>query len=237
MKVRKTDVLWRWLGSKTLFLALGSAIIGAMILGTVFANWDVYQSVWFKGLQISLMLSLIVCTIRRFCLKVRFIGPTIIHFSVILILSGSLVGDFFAEKGRVIIAKGNAESSFLIESPYKGIKNLDFFIGLKEFNLEFDEKMHDGHQHVKNYQSVVEVEDYDGNLSESLIEVNSPLKYGGYTFYQFSYDDKNLRYTVLGVARDPGVPIIYAGFIVLTLGLIFQFYGIKLIATKKERGE
>lgn len=56
------------------------------------------------------------------------------------------------------------------------------------------------------------------------IQVNVPLNFAGYNFFQFSYDSQNLSWTGLQVVKDPGVPVIYAGFVLLILGLVMIFY-------------
>lgn len=56
------------------------------------------------------------------------------------------------------------------------------------------------------------------------IRVNEPLRFGGYTFFQSSYDTEGLSWSGLQAVKDPGVPVVYAGFILLTLGLVIVFY-------------
>lgn len=56
------------------------------------------------------------------------------------------------------------------------------------------------------------------------IRVNEPLRFGGYTFFQSSYDTESLSWSGLQAVKDPGVPVVYAGFILLTLGLVIVFY-------------
>lgn len=56
------------------------------------------------------------------------------------------------------------------------------------------------------------------------IQVNSPLNYGGYNFFQSSYDSQDFNWSGLQVVKDPGVPVIYAGFILLIAGLVMIFY-------------
>lgn len=56
------------------------------------------------------------------------------------------------------------------------------------------------------------------------IRVNEPLHFGGYTLFQSSYDTEQLSWSGLQVAKDPGVGVVYAGFIMLTLGLVIIFY-------------
>jgi len=56
------------------------------------------------------------------------------------------------------------------------------------------------------------------------IRVNEPLRFSGYTFFQSSYDNEGLNWSGLQVVKDPGVPVIYAGFILLISGLVMIFY-------------
>ncbi len=56
------------------------------------------------------------------------------------------------------------------------------------------------------------------------IRVNEPLRFGGYTFFQNSYDNQGLSWSGLQVVNDPGVPVIYFGFILLIVGLVMIFY-------------
>ena len=65
------------------------------------------------------------------------------------------------------------------------------------------------------------------------IRVNFPLKFGGYTFFQQDYDSKHLKWSGLQVVKDPGVPLVYIGFILLISGLIMIFYVNPLIKGRR----
>ncbi len=77
---------------------------------------------------------------------------------------------------------------------------------------------------VKDFKSKLRVIDNGKTVIEKTIEVNDPLKYKGYSFYQSSYDPKAGKYTGLQVSKDPGIPVVYAGFSTLCFGIIFIFY-------------
>ncbi len=65
----------------------------------------------------------------------------------------------------------------------------------------------------------------DGNeVLNKDIRVNDPLVFGGYAFFQSSYDTQGLNWSGLQVVKDPGVPVVYAGFGLLILGLMIIFY-------------
>ncbi|BBB33599.1 hypothetical protein TTHT_2171 [Thermotomaculum hydrothermale] len=76
----------------------------------------------------------------------------------------------------------------------------------------------------KAYRSYVTVIDHGKEVKKHVIEVNSPLVYHGYYFYQSNYDPKDPNYSGISVSKDPGVYIVYLGFFMLTIGGILRFY-------------
>jgi len=90
----------------------------------------------------------------------------------------------------------------------------------KKFNFKYQWKM----RRPKEFISRVAVIKDREIVSEKDIKVNSPLKYGGYAFFQSSYDKESLAWSGLQIVKDPGVPIVYLGFILLIFGLSIIFY-------------
>jgi len=88
---------------------------------------------------------------------------------------------------------------------------------------------------VKDYKSTLRVIDGGAAVLEKTIEVNAPLSYRGYTFYQSSYNPEDLTWTLLQVVHDPGVPVVYAGFTLMIVGLTIIFYICPWLDTKKEK--
>ena len=65
----------------------------------------------------------------------------------------------------------------------------------------------------------------DGEIAGSkVIQVNDPMHYGGYYFYQSSYDAGHGRYTVLSVTSDSGHRPVFAGYFFLCLGIFWHFW-------------
>jgi hypothetical protein len=80
------------------------------------------------------------------------------------------------------------------------------------------------HKSVRDYISDIQVIK-DGNVvAEKTIEVNHPLHFGGYHFYQSSYDTHAHRYTVLYVVSDTGLNFVYAGYLTLGIGVFWHFW-------------
>jgi hypothetical protein len=61
-----------------------------------------------------------------------------------------------------------------------------------------------------------------GEERETRIYMNNPLRYGGETYYQSSYD-KDDQGTVLQVVRNPSWLTPYLACVVVSLGLLGQF--------------
>ncbi len=76
---------------------------------------------------------------------------------------------------------------------------------------------------IKAFRSTVEVLENDVVARRAEITVNKPLSYRGFTFYQSGYNERDLTWTSLQVVRDPGVPIVYAGFLLMMVGLTVVF--------------
>ena len=78
---------------------------------------------------------------------------------------------------------------------------------------------------ISDYISELEIIDEDGKvLAKKDIEVNYPLQYGGYRFYQSGYDQQAARYTVLQVVSDTGVMIVFAGYWALCIGVVWHMW-------------
>jgi cytochrome c biogenesis protein ResB len=61
-------------------------------------------------------------------------------------------------------------------------------------------------------------------VKEKSIEVNKPLHFGGYNFYQHSYDPDNNQFTVLLVTSDTGLILVFAGYLLLIVGVFSHFW-------------
>ncbi|MBL7186940.1 MAG: cytochrome c biogenesis protein ResB [Phycisphaerae bacterium] len=78
---------------------------------------------------------------------------------------------------------------------------------------------------ISDYISELEVIDKDGKIvAKKDIEVNHPLRYGGYRFYQQDYDHQAGRYTILEAVSDTGIPVVFAGYWMLCVGVIWHMW-------------
>lgn len=81
---------------------------------------------------------------------------------------------------------------------------------------------------IKDYISRVDVIQNGVVVKSADLEVNHPLHFGGFHFYQYSYDNKQHQYTVLQVVSDTGLSVVYAGFILLVAGTVWYFWFTRL---------
>ncbi len=77
---------------------------------------------------------------------------------------------------------------------------------------------------IKDFKSTLKIIDNGVTVKTKTIEVNDPISYKGFDFYQSNYDPDNPRFSGIQITSHPGIPVVYAGFIILCLGIVFIFY-------------
>jgi cytochrome c-type biogenesis protein CcsB len=107
-----------------------------------------------------------------------------------------------------------------------GAKNitLPFSIKLKKFIMD----KYPGTNNASSYASEVQLIDTQKNISKDFrIYMNNILNYGGYRFFQSSFD-RDEKGTYLSVNHDFwGTTISYLGYALLTLGMLWTFFSKK----------
>jgi cytochrome c-type biogenesis protein CcsB len=101
------------------------------------------------------------------------------------------------------------------------ILDLPFSIKLNDFQLE----RYPGSNSPASYASEVTLIDSAKNVERPYrIFMNNVLQYGGYRFFQSSYDRDELG-TVLSVNKDPwGTIVTYLGYFLMTLGMMLALF-------------
>ncbi len=97
----------------------------------------------------------------------------------------------------------------------------------KPFHIELLDFRHDKYKGTdipKNFSSQVRIMNpTSAENREALIYMNNPLRYGGETYFQGSFDQNDPRVSILQVVRNPGWLTPYLGCAIVGLGLIVQF--------------
>ena len=77
---------------------------------------------------------------------------------------------------------------------------------------------------IKDFKSTLQILEGQDMVKESVVEVNHPLTYGGYSLYQATYDRDREQWSGSEVAKAPGVPLVYGGFTLFLVGLVLALY-------------
>ncbi len=99
---------------------------------------------------------------------------------------------------------------------------LGFKIELKDFQIEH----YPGTDKPASFSSdVVLKDDMRAVVRDSHISMNNPLVYRGFHIYQAAYSQNpgEPEVSVFAVGRDPGIPVKYAGAIILISGIVTMF--------------
>lgn len=115
------------------------------------------------------------------CNKWAYFSVYIVHFSLIIIIFGALIGALKGFRGYLYLIEGVPSNQII---PFKEGKSffLDFYVKLNKFKIEL---YPDGTP--KEYISNITILDGDF-VKNAIIKVNHPFKYKKVTFYQASYD-------------------------------------------------
>ena len=90
--------------------------------------------------------------------------------------------------------------------------------------LDFRKTTYPGTDMPEAFEADVEMTDPQrGVILMRTIKMNQPLRYRGYSFFQASYVEGPTETTVLAVRKDPGTPLVYAGFMIVIAGIVSLF--------------
>jgi len=128
--------------------------------------------------------------------SLSLLGPYFTHLSILVIITGALIGSFFGFKGWLPLFVG--EVSDQVRNPTTGEKILlPFSIRCDDFQVE----MYEASNQPKDYKSRLAVLQDGKEVMQKEIEVNHPLRYRGISFYQASYgSDPVVRLVAVKVA-------------------------------------
>ncbi len=113
-------------------------------------------------------------------------GAYMTHLSILIVIFGAIIGTLWGEKGYVNIVEGTQVDRFQQRSGEE--LPLGFTLRCEDFTVEY----YPGSNRPKDYFSDLIILENDQHvmikgLEKTRIEVNKPLTYRGYTFYQSSY--------------------------------------------------
>ena len=98
--------------------------------------------------------------------------------------------------------------------------------------LRFNSDKYPGSNMPATYESWVRVDDPERGVSEHHISMNHPLHYRGYIFFQASFVEGEAMMSIFSVARSPGLPLVYMGVSLISLGVLWMFYVKPMLARR-----
>ena len=135
------------------------------------------------------------------------------------------------EECELWLSRGASQSLVIDEKRYsisyrRAHRPLPFSIQLDEFLL----RPNPGGDHAPSYESHLTLRDLgaDPITASTVVAMNHPIDFHGFRISQSGFElgeGGEGSTTVLHIAHDPGVPIIYTAFILLILGVAWYFLG------------
>ena len=217
------------LGSMRIAVVLLCLLVVALAAGTIVessrgseaAALVVYGALWFRVLLGLFAANVLFSLVDLWPWGRQRVGFVLTHGSMLLILAGALVTDRFKQEGRLAVWEGEQKASYA-EAPAPGSataaeRPLPFAVRLDAFEIDY----YQGTHRPAMFRSRVTVSDAAAGLTfPAIIEMNRPLVYGGFHLFQSSYQQGSDRnQSVLLVSRDPGQPIVFAGYTLLMAGM------------------
>ena len=150
--------------------------------------------------------------------------------TVSILQSGNLIGTWSLAAGfpRPLSFQAAGKACQVVLRPKRFYK--PFAIQL----LQFRHDRYAGTDIAKNFSSRIKLTDPAKHEDrESLIFMNNPLRYRGYTFFQAGFDDNDTT-TILQVAQNPSWLVPYISCALIVLGMLLQF-GMHLFSFVKRR--
>ncbi len=130
----------------------------------------------------------------------------------------------FGQAGRLAKEQHNIVNGVDVHLSYGAKKiQIPFEVHLNDFQLD----RYPGSMSPASYASEVTLIDKQNNINMPYrIYMNNVLEYGGFRFFQSSYDQDELG-TILSVNNDPGTLPSYIGYALLTLGMFWSLFSRK----------
>ncbi len=156
-------------------------------------------------------------------------GIIVTHVGALLLLLGGLVTYLYSQEGNMVLYEGESANFFSDYYEKETLKDgtLRFKQTLLPFEIElidFEKRMYPDTSTPQSYKSEVILRE-NGAEWRSIIQMNEPLRYRGYTFYQSSFIIEDEREaTVLAVVKNAGRMFPYISSIVMCIGLLIHVF-------------
>lgn len=191
----------------------------AVLLG-LFAFLNMAGGTWTMDIQHRIILyinvllitwSLGVVTMDR----KKQIPVMLLHGGLFLVLAGGMFGAGDKTDGQTVLHYGQpAHTAYRTDGERIA---LPFDLQIDTFFVDYYPDGRSPKQYTTRFTLHTQEETLQMETS-----VNRPCRYRGYRFYQSSYDAVGGTYSVLKVVRDPWLPVVWTGALLLCIGACWQ---------------
>jgi cytochrome c biogenesis protein ResB len=207
----------------------GAVPVGGMAEASARLGFNAMTSSWaFVLVYTALLLSLGGVVARRLARpRLRDAGFYLNHAGLWLALFAAGVGSADLERYTVQVDEGAAAQTGYDAATGHPLP-LPVTVRLHDFVMEEYPAAHPGARpEPRRFASDVEITTPDGRSVRGVIEVNHPLRAGGWWVYQYGYDSAagpESRYSVVELVRDPWLGVVYAGFAMIAAGALAMIW-------------
>jgi len=194
-----------------------------------------YGAPWFSLLLTLLGVNVFASTMKRYPWNRHQTGFVLAHVGIVLLLAGSLFSLRAGLDGQVALYEGETTDRLSLFGEDTSGGPPQVVMPFQVTLLRFRSEKYPGSNMAATYESRVRIDDPERGVSEHLISMNNPLHYRGYIFFQASYVEGVPMISIFSVARSPGLPLVYLGTALLTLGVIWMFYLKPYLARRQGR--
>ena len=219
------------------FLGSYQAAVPALcyaVLLTVIMGFGLYEMLSFWPLvliyvYVSIILGLVVLrqlrtwAASRFSLR-AFRASLLLHLGLFVAMTSATLGSADVQRLKMLTVVDNPEWRALTAE--QQVVVMPFTISLKKFIME---TYPDGKP--KRFASEIVIAPHASHPSpltskiEATVDVNKPIKVGGWMIYQFDYDAQRgteSQVSLLELVSDPWLPLVYAGIYMLLAGAVLM---------------
>lgn len=242
-----------WLGvSGAVWLCVALAI-GSVALAFMGATPSGIYMAKLPMLVVTALLALILAVVGVRAIRRKRYCSMLLHLGCVAVMSGWLMGRIAERRATYhnpsggYMALADGMSSKRLNDGEKYIGELPFTVRLMRFTIDRYPASREDRQAgrlppVKEYCSLVLIEEPGKKPYSRRIRVNHPARVAGFFIYQNSfrevYDEYNrpILITTLQFVRDPGLTFVFTGFALIILGMtIFVVRIARLNTTQKNQ--
>lgn len=220
-------------------MSINGAFLGAE-RATVFFNSIPMAIAW------CVLLVVLVASLFLFPSLRKRTSLLTLHVGCCLVVAGGLCGSGWSHqhfgklplsKGFMLLHEGQASSMVFDEAMTRHDK-LPFTVKLAKTWAVYYENETAAGAMVKDYYTILQILKDEIVVKEATIEVNKPLYYGGYHFYQHTFGaDQFGAYSGLQVTSSRGTMLVFAGYALIFAALVRYFwFGVLRRSAMKEDG-